>query len=67
MKSSVLSPLFYWELFSFPFSQHLNDLPHHIAKKKIPHVNTSGELVKPTTPNGMKLEKFVFDVFTFSR
>ncbi|XP_057298013.1 UDP-N-acetylhexosamine pyrophosphorylase-like [Hydractinia symbiolongicarpus] len=47
-------------------SNHLDDLPHHIAKKKIPLVNEEGEVVKPSAPNGMKLEKFVFDVFQFT-
>ena len=42
---------------------HLDHLPHHISKKKIPHVNLAGDLIIPTSPNGMKLEKFVFDVF----
>jgi len=48
-------------------NKHLDELPHHIAKKKIPHIDmNSGGLVIPTTVNGMKLEKFVFDVFPFA-
>ena len=58
-----------YELFFF-FSpthrEHLDEMPHHIAKKKIPFVDEKGSEVKPTTPNGMKLEKFVFDVFQYT-
>ncbi|RKP15047.1 UDP-N-acetylglucosamine diphosphorylase [Piptocephalis cylindrospora] len=41
-----------------------SSLAYHVASKKIPHVDiTTGEAVKPTSPNGVKLELFVFDVF----
>lgn len=44
------------------------ELAFHIARKKIPYVNLeSGEIVKPTKPNGMKLEMFVFDVFPYTK
>ncbi|KAG6845112.1 hypothetical protein H0H87_000539 [Tephrocybe sp. NHM501043] len=42
-------------------------LAFHIARKKIPHVDLqTKEIVKPSKPNGMKLEMFVFDVFPFT-
>lgn len=46
---------------------HEHELKHHIAEKKIPHVDMQdGLLRKPTTNNGIKLEKFIFDIFPFS-
>ena len=48
-------------------SHHEGELRPHVAKKKIPCVDSEGNCVKPTKENGIKLEKFVFDVFEFSK
>ena len=42
------------------------ELKHHVARKKIRYVDADGTQVQPQTANGIKLEKFVFDVFPFS-
>ena len=55
---------FYSTAFLRGVSKFEEDLAFHIARKKIPHVDlSSGAAIKPSTPNGMKLEMFVFDVF----
>ncbi len=36
-------------------------LPFHRANKKIPFVDSTGNLAKPDAPNGVKFEMFVFD------
>jgi len=47
---------------------HERELAVHLANKKVPFVDLqTGELVKPETNNGIKMEKFVFDVFQFSK
>ncbi|KAJ1562973.1 UDP-N-acetylglucosamine pyrophosphorylase [Cladochytrium tenue] len=39
-------------------------LTFHVANKKVPHVDlTSGAAVKPSKPNAVKLEQFIFDAF----
>lgn len=53
----------------------LNDIAHnynsklklHVAKKKISFVNDNGDECKPAQPNGIKMEKFIFDVFEFCK
>lgn len=40
-----------------------SSLTYHVAKKKIPCVDMKdGSAIKPSSPNGIKLELFVFDV-----
>ncbi|KHJ40836.1 UTP--glucose-1-phosphate uridylyltransferase [Trichuris suis] len=42
-------------------------LPYHMARKKIPFLSNDGRLVTPDSTNGFKLEKFIFDVFPYSK
>ncbi|WFD03786.1 hypothetical protein MOBT1_002480 [Malassezia obtusa] len=41
-------------------------MAYHVARKKIPAVDLAdGERKKPESPNGIKMELFIFDVFPF--
>lgn len=59
---------FYTTAFLQSVESFENELAYHIARKKIPTIDLqTGEIVKPSKPNGMKLELFVFDVFPFTK
>jgi len=48
-------------------SQSSTSLPFHIAKKKVPFIDiATGELLQPSEPNAVKLERFVFDLLPFA-
>ncbi len=38
------------------------DLSYHIARKKIPHIDESGNRIAPEEPNGIKFELFILDL-----
>jgi UDP-N-acetylglucosamine/UDP-N-acetylgalactosamine diphosphorylase len=58
---------FYTTTFLNQVERFEEELAYHIARKKIAYVDLeTGKLVKPSIPNGMKLEMFVFDVFPFT-
>ncbi|XP_059213292.1 UDP-N-acetylhexosamine pyrophosphorylase-like protein 1 [Centropristis striata] len=58
---------FFTRAFLHDVAEKCGQLKQHVALKKVPFVDTCGNQVKPTKPNGIKMEKFVFDVFPFSR
>lgn len=39
-----------------------NSLPFHRALKAVPYVDSDGTAVKPTSPNAVKFERFIFDL-----
>ncbi len=51
-------------LFHVPELKAVTDdrMPLHVVEKKIPYIDESGELIKPTEPNGYKFEQLVLDM-----
>ncbi|MDR1256045.1 MAG: UDPGP type 1 family protein [Puniceicoccales bacterium] len=43
-----------------------SEIPYHMARKIIPTIDNLGEPHLPDTPNGIKLEMFIFDAFPFA-
>jgi UDP-N-acetylglucosamine/UDP-N-acetylgalactosamine diphosphorylase len=37
-------------------------LPFHVARKKVPHLDETGQVVEPKQPNALKFERFIFDL-----
>ena len=58
-------------VFSVDFLQQCScqaeTLPFHRARKKVPHVDGSGEVVNPDQPNATKFERFIFDLLPFAK
>ena len=66
LRAGNIANHFYTTTFLNKVESFEEELAFHIARKKIPHVDfETGEPVKPSKPNGMKLELFVFDVLPF--
>lgn len=42
-------------------------LPWHIARKKVPHINERGDLVRPDRENALKFEMFIFDALPLAQ
>ena len=65
--ANICIHFFTFEFLNRVVMENERSLEHHVAKKKIPFMNDEGVLVKPEKPNGIKMEKFVFDVFKFAK
>lgn len=48
-------------------AQHAGALPFHLARKKVPYLDRSGQRVEPASPNALKFEKFIFDLLPLAR
>lgn len=62
--ANIVNHYYSVELLKKELENWCDNMPFHIAKKKIPfYDNESSSYHKPSSPNGMKLEQFIFDVF----
>lgn len=57
-------------IFNLNYLQRLGrgeiNLPYHVARKAVPFVNEAGQMIKPSQPNALKFERFVFDALPFA-
>lgn len=63
---SICNHFFTTEFLNRICNKFEKNLKLHVAKKKIPFVDNAGKRCTPDKPNGIKIEKFVFDVFEFA-
>jgi len=42
-------------------------LPFHIARKKVPFLDSTGRRIEPSQPNAIKFERFIFDLMPQAR
>jgi len=58
-------------VFSLDFLQRVSGqadaLPFHRASKKVPFVDSHGVIRKPSAPNGVKFERFIFDLLPLAQ
>ena len=66
-QGNICNHYFTTEFLQNVINKNEKELVHHVAKKKIPTITSSGEKIMPEKINGIKMEKFVFDVFQFSK
>jgi UDP-N-acetylglucosamine/UDP-N-acetylgalactosamine diphosphorylase len=58
-------------MFSVSFLERMlalkDALPFHIARKKVPYIDETGNAVEPKEPNALKFERFIFDLLPHAK
>jgi UDP-N-acetylglucosamine/UDP-N-acetylgalactosamine diphosphorylase len=58
-------------MFSVSFLERMlalkDALPFHIARKKVPSIDETGNAVEPKEPNALKFERFIFDLLPHAK